>query len=256
MIFKTTVTFQKLFHYAVGLVRQESGSTSMGFLKALMESMFTFLIIMSIMLLLRGIGVKIRGEFGFFVLSGVALFMMHNKIISTLSQTTSTNQMLSILSISKGMMIVGSLLHVVYMQLAVTTIFYFALVIYYGYSPVQDWNMVIFCLLLTILWSIALSILFLSIMPLNPPIIKKITTLYRRIGMITSGKMIPGNLLAIIGKMGGLFIYNPLFHIIDQMRGGVFQHYVPGVSNLVFPIQTTCGVFTLSAIIYFALKNR
>ena len=256
MIYKTTVTAQKLFHYAVGMVRQESGSTSMGFLKALLENLFMFFSIMIIMLLLRGIGVNIRGEFGFFVLSGVALFMLHNKIITALMLKKGTDPMLAILSISRGMMILGAIIHTVYMQFFVTCILFFGCVIIYGTVPVFDWNMLIFCYLLTILWSVSLGSIFLALLPLSPEIFKKIAMMYRRVGMVTSGKMIPGNLLGLMGRFQGLFLFNPLFHLIDQSRGAMFQHYVPNVSNIYFPIQMSAAVFAVSSIIYFALKKK
>ncbi len=256
MIYKTTVTFQKLFHYAVGMVRQESGSTSMGFLKAIFETLFMFFSMMLIMLLIRGFGVQIRGEFGFYILSGVSLFLMHNKVIGALLDKKGNDPMLAILSISRGMMIVGSIIHVVYMQFIITALLFMALVIYYGNIPVFNWNMLIFCYLINILWSVSLGSLFLALSPLSEYVITKISMVYRRVGMVTSGKMIPGNLLGLMGKFKGLFLINPLFHLIDQTRGALFQHYVPFVSNIYYPIQMSAAVFIVSSIIYFSLKNR
>ena len=228
----------------------------MGFLVALGETMFAFVLVMLIMFLLRGVGVKIRGEFGFYVLSGISLFLVHNKIFGALSKSKGSNPMLPIMAITVGMMVVGEVLHIVYMQICVTLIFFLALVIYYGHSPVQDWPLVMYCYLLCIFWSVSIGLFFMSIDPLMPTVVTKVAAIYRRIGMITSGKMIPGNMMAMMGRFGGIFFYNPLFHIIDQMRGGVFRNYTPNSSNLIYPLKTTAIFFAISAVIYFAFRKK
>ena len=227
----------------------------MGFIKALLENVFMFVLMMGFMLLMRGVGAKIRGEFGFFVLTGIALFMLHNKVFQAVSSMSKGDPMMPVLSISRGMMICGSILHVVYMQTCVTAIFFAVMCIIYQTIPVQDWSGIAYCYVLVIAWSIAVGLFFLSIQPLAPVIIPKIAQMYRRIGMITSGKMIPGNMMGMMGRFHGIFIMNPLFHLIDQTRGFTFQHYNPFISSLTYPIEATAGLLVISAVTYFAIQK-
>jgi ABC-type polysaccharide/polyol phosphate export permease len=51
--------------------------------------------------------------------------------------------------------------------------------------------------------------------------------------MIASGKMFVANTLP--PAMLAMFDWNPLFHIIDQCRGFVFNNYFPRNSNWEYP---------------------
>ena len=48
---------------------------------------------------------------------------------------------------------------------------------------------------------------------------------YQRVNMFASGKMFVGNVLP--NALLPWFIWNPLFHIIDQQRGFLFINYAP-----------------------------
>lgn len=255
MIYKANSTFSKTYHYAVAMVRKESGSTSMGFIVALFESIFAFVMIMLLMLLVRTMGVAIRGEFGYYILSGMSMFMIHNKVVSAIIGKKKTDPMLPILAISRGMMIVGTIIYELYMQFIIMIIFYVGCYIYYQKSPVHNWPGVAYCYLFMILWSVALGTLISSIMPINEPMISKLMIIYKRLSIITSGKMIPGNMIVMMGSLKALFLINPSFHLIDQLRSHVFTHYVPHVTNIVYPIQISCIFFCIAAILYFGIDK-
>ena len=70
--------------------------------------------------------------------------------------------------------------------------------------------------------------------PRFPTITSHFATLYRRVQMLASGKMFVANTLPPV--VLAMFDWNPLFHIIDQVRGYMFNNYFPRNSDLEYPI--------------------
>ena len=56
-----------------------------------------------------------------------------------------------------------------------------------------------------------------------------------------------GATVVLPGVMIALFDWNPLFHMIDQMRGFVFVNYEPHFTNWQFPVQATLVMLALQA---------
>ena len=76
--------------------------------------------------------------------------------------------------------------------------------------------------------------ILLALKPWFPDLVSIIQLVYVRANMIASGKMFVANMLP--SAMVALFDWNPLFHIIDQMRGFVFINYNPHYTNWQYPI--------------------
>ncbi len=51
------------------------------------------------------------------------------------------------------------------------------------------------------------------------------------------------------------FEWNPLFHIIDQMRGYAFINYVPHNSSLAYPVYFTLTVAMIGLMLEFFTRN-
>ena len=64
---------------------------------------------------------------------------------------------------------------------------------------------------------IGIGMIFLSAMPWQPEGVTILKTLYQRVNVLASGKMVLANNLP--AKRRDWFDWNPLFHIIDQARG-------------------------------------
>ena len=77
--------------------------------------------------------------------------------------------------------------------------------------------------------------------------------LMRRANMIFSGKMFAANTLppAVIP----FFIWNPLFHTIDQCRGAVFRNYVPRYTSIEYPMWFTFVAFVIALLLFHARKK-
>ncbi len=84
----------------------------------------------------------------------------------------------------------------------------------------------------------AIGLVLLAIKPFAPRVIGIVTMLYQRANMVFSGKMFLANTLP--GYLLPMFLWNPLFHAIDQARGYTFINYTPRNTNLEYPIILTC----------------
>jgi ABC-type polysaccharide/polyol phosphate export permease len=76
---------------------------------------------------------------------------------------------------------------------------------------------------------------------------------YRRINMIASGKMFVANSLPPM--MLALFDWNPLFHIIDQIRGYIFNNYFPRNSVLEYPIYVGLALIMIGLMAEFYTRQ-
>lgn len=90
---------------------------------------------------------------------------------------------------------------------------------------------------------LAIGLIFLSIKPFAPGFTNIATTVYSRANMIASGKMfLANNLPAYILPY---FVWNPLFHTIDQARGAAFINYNPHVTSITYPIYFSIGILVI-----------
>ena len=69
--------------------------------------------------------------------------------------------------------------------------------------------------------------------------------IYTRANMIVSGKMFVAN--ALPAYILSFFIWNPLYHIIDQSRGFVFINYTPHHSSITYPVWVSIDAADRSA---------
>ena len=80
---------------------------------------------------------------------------------------------------------------------------------------------------------IGVGLIVLAIKPWFPGVAGTVNTIYTRINLFASGKMVLGNSLPF--TMLPFFVWNSLFHIIDQARGSIFINYNPHFSNTAYP---------------------
>jgi ABC-type polysaccharide/polyol phosphate export permease len=77
---------------------------------------------------------------------------------------------------------------------------------------------------------------------------------YRRVNMLTSGKMFVADTLPSF--MLAMFDWNPLFHCVDQARGIMFINYSPMHSNLSYPPKVPLVAMVLGLMCEFFTPKR
>jgi len=239
-----TLRFLSLLYYSIVKdIRQTDGNALRGLFKEIMQTLI-MLGVFYVMINIIGLrGVSVRGNFILFLMSGIFLFMTHIKAVGKIAGSGGpSNPMLKHAPVSTLLLITSSALSGLYIQiLAMGIILLMAHVLI---EPIYFYNFKGFVFCFFVAWSsgAAIGLVFLALSPFFPTPIKIITTIYQRANMVFSGKMLLASTMP--GYLLPFFIWNPLFHAIDQARGFTFINYNPRVTSIEYPIIITC-VFLL-----------
>lgn len=233
-----------IYHVAV----RESRTGHRNALVALILNMVQSLtLIIAFLIFFQLLGMRsspIRGDFLLFLMSGIFLFMTHIKTLSAVAGSGSaTSPMLNHGPMNTFIAIMAAAISTLYIQLL--TIVVILLVYHTAFKPITIHDPVAALGFFMGAWftGFAVGLLFLSLSPWIPDFMQIIKRLYIRINMLASGKMFLVNTMP--ATMVDWFDWNPLFHLIDQMRGAVFLHYNPFVTSTTYPIYVACSLLVI-----------
>ena len=234
-----TLRFLSLLYYTIVYnIRKSDGNALRGLFKEVMQ-MLIMLGVFYFMITVLGLrGVAVRGSFVLFLMSGIFLFMTHIKAVGNIAGSGgAANPMLKHAPISTLLLIVSAAFSTLYIQILAMGVL--LLTAHVMIEPIIFYNFKGFIFCFFIAWSsgVAIGIFFLSLTPFLPTTTGIITTIYQRANMIFSGKMFLASTLP--SYILPIFIWNPLFHAIDQARGYTFINYNAQVTNLTYPIVVT-----------------
>ena len=231
--------FELIFHASVRHVRKSNGNAVIGLLVSIAQSLVGIGVMVLMMNLIgRGIGSQVRGDFILYIMSGIFSFMTHSKTIKAVqSADGATSSMMKHAPMNTIVAVAAAALSALYLQTLS------AAVILFGYhalwTPISIDQPVGVAAMYLLAWSsgIGIGLIFKGITPWAPDFFSVATTAYTRANMVFSGKMFvanntPGSILAV-------FMWNPLFHCIDQTRGFMFLNYEPRYTSPYYPLATT-----------------
>ena len=235
-LFEASVSFWTLvYHSIVRRVRTQSGNASLGLLNELMQSLLMvamFYVIFSFM------GLKslaIRGDYLVFIVTGVFLFLLHNKAISSvMGAGNNTSAIMKHAPMTTMIGILSASLAALYLQILAFGIILLIVHIFRGGLDLYDPLGLIVPFFLCWASGCTIGLLFLNLRPIAPNFVNMAALVYRRANMITSGKMMAANMMPL--AMIKWFDWNPLFHTIDQARGAAFVNYLPRYTTIEYAI--------------------
>lgn len=237
-----------LYITTVSDIRKSDGNALRGLFKEIMQTVI-MLGVFYLMINVLGLrGASVRGNFVLFLMSGIFLFMTHIKAVGKIVGSGGTNNpMLKHAPVSTLLLILSSALSALYIQ--ILTMVILLLIAHVLIEPIVFYNLKGFMLCFFIAWSSGASVglLFLSLTPFLPTTMTLVTTIYQRANMIFSGKMFLASTLP--GYLLPMFMWNPLFHSIDQARGFTFVNYNAHVTNLTYPIVLTLTLLLIGMMI-------
>lgn len=244
-----------LYHSVVREVRTQSGNASLGLLIAVAQNIM-LVAVFYVMYTIMGLrGLAIRGDFVLFLLTGIFLFLTHNAAIQSVMKASGpTDTMMLHGPMNTMISILASAFSGLYLQVFAIAVILFATYVIRGNLELYEPSRLFLPFLFSWLSGFAIGLLFLSLKPFAPKFIPMLAMLYRRANLITSGKMLPANLMSI--QMVSWFDWNPLFHTIDQSRGAAFVNYTPRNSNLEYPIIFTIVCIMVGLMIEFWLRKN
>ncbi|WP_439123674.1 ABC transporter permease [Marivita sp.] len=222
-----------IYHNTVRSIRKTHGNAFMSIAMSVFQSLM-FVLFFYVMFTIMGLkGMTLRGDFVIFLLTGIFMFMTHNKAVSAvLGSEGPASPMMQHAPMNTFVSIVAGMLSTLYIQMLAV---FFILFVYdvavnpYVLTEIVDPAPVMGMLLLSWFSGGAVGLVFLAMKPWFPGLTGTLSTLYKRANMIASGKMFVANSLPSF--MIAMFDWNPLFHTIDQARGFAFINYVPRNTN-------------------------
>lgn len=223
-----------IYHSIVRDVRKSSGSAALGLLAEVGSSllMVGMFYIMYTFIGLKGLA--IRGDFVVFLVTGIFLYLTHNKAISAvMGAANASSPIMKHAPMTTMVSIFSKALGALYLQILAFALVLFVVHVLRGKLEFYDPGRMIVPFLLAWGSGCAIGLLFMFVRPMAPRFVGIVSTIYKRANMITSGKMLPANMMS--ASMIQWFDWNPLFHAIDQMRGAAFVNYFPRNSNLDYP---------------------
>ncbi len=243
MFFGTLEFMDLVYHSVVREVRMQSGSATFGIFKEV-STFAVFLGLFYMIAVFLGSGAAIRGSVMMFLLTGIILFLTHIKAISSVrAAQTATSAIMMHTPMTVILSILAKSFAGLYLQVIAISLVLLAFWIFGVDLTVNDPAALVLPVFLAWASGIATGMIFMTLGPMFPGIIKTLSPIYQRAQMFTSGKFLPAAYMP--SAMIPWFTWNPLFHCIDQARVATFVNYNSSVTSISYPIW-----FTLSALLF------
>lgn len=233
-----------IYHNTARSVRKTHGNAALAILSSIMQSLMMVAVFFVMFSVLGLRGSAIRGDFLLYIMSGVFLFFTHIRTVAAVFNSEGpAHPIMHHVPMTTAVAISSAALGSLYTQLLTVTAI---LVVYqagWGAVEIQDPAGALAMLLLAWFSGVAIGMVFLALKPWLPGFTNIAHTIFARANMIASGKMFVAN--AMPGFMLSLFLWNPLFHIIDQARGFIFINYNPHTTSLIYPIAISLALLMI-----------
>lgn len=185
-----------------------------------------------------------RGDFVLFLITGVSSYMTYNKTMkSVYSSEGPVSAMMLHAPMNTMVTIASAALSSLYIQVLTIIVILFVYHVVFTPITINDPRFAVTMLLAAWIFGIATGLSLLALRPWAPKLAPLLLAIVSRVNIFASGKMMVGNQLSF--TLLHLFSWNPLFHIIDQLRGAVFLNYNPRNSSIPYIFWVS---FTLIAI--------
>lgn len=244
-----------IFHDTVRLVRRSHANALVALLLNILQTVI-FLAVFYVMMVFFGMtSFAIRGDFVLYLMSGIFMFMTHTKASGAVFKADGpTSPMMLHRPMNTAIAIAASALSALYIQvLSMAVVLY----VYHAvWGPITIDQPVGAMAMLLMAWfsGVAVGTVFLALKPWFPEVAGILKTIWSRANMIASGKMFVANMLSF--TMMSLFMWNPLFHIIDQARGFIFINYFPRYTSLTYPLYVSLALLAVGLLGEFFTRRH
>ncbi|MEL6681713.1 MAG: ABC transporter permease [Pseudomonadota bacterium] len=233
-----------IYHTIVRKVREGHRNAVVGIALDIMRSLVMVVAFLFMFLVLGLRSSPIRGDFLLFIMTGIFMYITHIKAVGAVAGSEGpTSAMMKHAPMNTFIAIIAAALASLYKQIfALGTIL---LVYHIAFVPITIHAPANALCMMILAWfsGVAVGTVFLALSPWIPELAGLLRTFYIRLNMIASGKMFVVNMLP--ASMIALFDWNPLFHIIDQMRGFVFLHYNPYLTSIMYPVYVSLALLMI-----------
>ncbi|RPE64670.1 ABC-type polysaccharide/polyol phosphate export permease [Pacificibacter maritimus] len=244
-----------IFHNTVRHVRKSHGNPLLGLVINMLQTLILVLVFVFMFSILGLRGNALRGDFILYIMSGIFLFLTHNKALSAVAGSeTATSPMMQHAPMNTAIAITSAALSSLYIQVLSVVVILFAYSLGWGTVTFQYLPGAFMMLMISWFSGVAIGMVLLALRPWFPQFTKIVQVIYSRANMITSGKMFVANQMP--GYILAMFSWNPLFHCIDQARGYTFVNYSPHFSSVMYPIVFSLVFITVGLLAEFFTRTR
>lgn len=236
--------FEVIFHMTAHSIR----STHTNALAAIVINMVQVVLMLAVFFVMFTIiglrGAALRGDFLLYLMSGIFIFITNVKAMgAVVGSSGPAHPMMQHAPMNTFVAIVSAAIGSLYIQ--ILTILVVLTIYHVGFTPVEIQQPVEALMMILLAWfnGASIGLIFLAIKPWFPKFTGIAQTVYTRANMFASGKMFVANSAPFY--LVAIFIWNPLFHIVDQMRGYVFINYYPHYTNWMYPLIFSCVAMLL-----------
>lgn len=228
-------------------VRSARGNQSNALFGLMMNVVFIGLFILTLYITMTIMGMKsnqFRGDFVLFLMTGVMSYMTYNKTMRAVYGAEGpTSAMMMHAPMNTIVAIASAALSALYTQMFAVIVVLF--IYHVGFKPLEIANpsFALFMMLSAWIFGISTGLVLMAIKPWAPKLAPIMMLIVARVNIFASGKMVVGNGLSFSHLK--FFDWNPLFHIIDQMRGAIFLNYSPRNSNVPYIYEVSFALFVL-----------
>ncbi|RJE79457.1 ABC transporter [Paracoccus sp. JM45] len=248
-------TLALIYHQTVYNLRNGHRNAAIGLLLTVVQTTLMLLIFLG---LYRLVGIKstpLRGDFLLYIMSGIFVFMLHVQTVGAIASSHSVSSgIIKHQPLNAAVLISGAALAALYKQ--VISILVLLLAYNAFFSPIEIYDPLGAAMLFGLAWfsGVCVGFLFLGIRPWSPATATLLTTLYQRVNMFASGKFFVANVMP--NFLLPWFIWNPLFHLIDQERGFLFINYSPHKTWLMYPFWFSIATLMVGLLINFTTRKH
>ncbi|MFC0200030.1 ABC transporter permease [Paracoccus rhizosphaerae] len=254
MVQAAGTTLALIYHQTVYNLRFSHRSALFGLLAIILQSAVFIIILLALYTLIGIRNSPIRGDFMLYIMSGIFIYMTHVQTATAVAGSHSlASGVVKHEPLNAAVLIAGAACAMLYRQLISCLVI---LSIYHlAFQPITIYDPVGAMALLLLSWfsGITVGMVFLGIKPWSPAASRGLATFYQRVNMFASGKMFVANTLP--NFILPWFIWNPLFHLIDQERGFLFINYSPHKTWLLYPLWVTLACFMVALLINFTTRK-
>lgn len=246
-------TLGLIYHQTVYDLRHDDRNAILGLMMTILQSL---LFIAGFLLIFLVIGVRnspLRGDFLLYIMSGIFMFMTHVRAVASVAASTGHGGILKHEPLNPAVLSIAAALATLYRQ----TISMLAILCFYhvALKPIAIENPVGAATMFLMAWfsGCAIGLILKGMKPWLPKFSSLTSTLYQRVNMFASGKMFVANVLP--GLILPWFLWNPLFHIIDQQRGYLFINYTPMKTSPIYPLWFSLAALMIGLLINFTTRK-
>nr|WP_319248873.1 ABC transporter permease [uncultured Celeribacter sp.] len=244
-----------IFVNTVRHVRKTHGNPLMGLIVNMFQMVMLVLVFTFMYSILQVRGSAIRGDFILFIMSGIFLFITHNKALAAVAGSeNATSPMMQHAPMNTAIAIISAALSALYIQVLSVVVILGGYYLLQGGIHIQNPMGAFGMLLLAWFSGAAIGTVLLAAKPWAPRAVQIIQTVYSRANMFTSGKMFVANQTPAF--LRSMFTWNPLFHTIDQARGFTFVNYNPHYSSIAYAVIFSMVFLVVGLLAEFFTRKR